>query len=235
MNVWRLIIFLCLVFTMSSPAGFSAWTADAGGISPYIFPQEGLPITVVRNPENAIIAGDELCIQRDDNRVTLTGCPAGAGLSYWQSPADWQVKEAFFADLNLDQEPELVMLVWRPFRSWPVDKFLPHGGRIDSFQDANGMSCQVILVGKKGRGFGEVWAGSAMADPIHSLKAADFDGDELDELAALEYRYDGNPQDSSLVLWEWNGFGFSLAARQEGNFATLLMLENDPTLLLTIK
>ena len=235
MNVWRFVIFLCMAFLISSPVGFSTWTMEGGDLSKINFPTGELPYRLAMNPTPSLIAEHECCIRKVDEGVSLTGCSAEQELVHWRSPADWDVKEAFFADLNLDQMPELVMLVWRPFRSWPVDEFMPHGGRIDSFQDNNGKSCQVILVGLRGNEFVELWAGSALAEPLHSLRAADFDGDGLDELAALEYSYDGNPYNASMVLWEWNGFGFSLVARQPGNYATLLIMQNDPPLLLTIE
>ncbi len=53
----------------------------------------------------------------------------------WQSPPAWQVQQALIADLNYDGLPEVVLLVRRPFKPWPVDKWLPTGGRIRDFHD----------------------------------------------------------------------------------------------------
>ena len=148
-------------------------------------------------------------------------------IKYWQSPESWQVKEAFFADLNLDGLSEAVLLVRRPFSPWPVDEFMPKGGRINNFQDKSGYSVHLILLRWVDGKFNEAWAGSSMADPIRNLYAVDLDGDGTQELAALEYKYDGNEQDGSIVIWSWNGFGFSLDARLSGTFGSLKIIENE--------
>jgi len=63
-----------------------------------------------------------------------------------------------------------------------------------------------------------------MSEPIKELRAVDLDGDGLQELVALEYAYNGNSRKASITVWEWNGFGFSLQARQDGRFSSLLVL-----------
>jgi hypothetical protein len=138
----------------------------------------------------------------------------------WSSPADWQVTQAMIGDLDRDGRPEVDLLVWRPFRPWPVDRFMPYGGRIDSFQDSQGRSCQVILIAWRGNTYQERWAGSALAEPLQAFVAADLDGDGRQELVGLETSYDA-PADSpaeAVSVWAWNGFGFSLLARQSGAF-----------------
>src|SRR5512143_2793282 len=60
--------------------------------------------------------------------LMLAGNPAiiqTGGQIRWQSPETWQVTQALIADLNHDHLPEAVLLVWRPFKPWPVDKWLP--------------------------------------------------------------------------------------------------------------
>jgi hypothetical protein len=56
----------------------------------------------------------------------------------WQSPSEWNVRQVGLSDLNRDGDVEAVLLVWRPFKSWPVDLWLPNGGRIDEFQNPGG-------------------------------------------------------------------------------------------------
>ena len=90
----------------------------------------------------------------------------------WRSPQAWQVAQAAITDLNHDGRPEVTLLVWRPFAPWPIDRYLPHPGRITSFHDANGQSCHVILIGWKGGAFREVWAGSALAEPVKAFQVA---------------------------------------------------------------
>ena len=143
-----------------------------------------------------------------------------AGDTLWASPNNWQVHAAGLADLNWDGELELVLLVWRPWQPWPVDRVLPSGGRITDFQNQAGQSCHLILIGWRGNKFGERWAGSAMADPITRFAVADLDGDGKEELAALEGSYTDPPEGParSLTIWGWNGFGFTLVDRQPGNF-----------------
>lgn len=143
----------------------------------------------------------------------------------WQSPETWQVTQALIADLNHDELPEAVLLVWRPFKPWPVDAWLPHGGRIDSFHDSNNRSCHVILIGWKQGSFREIWAGSALADPVNRFAAVDLMGNGQQYLVTLEGKYD-DPSSAParrLKVWEWNGFGFTLVNELEDAHAFSLM------------
>lgn len=129
----------------------------------------------------------------------------------WQSPPAWRVEQASITDLNRDGVAEVTLLVWRPFKPWPVDAWLPNGGRINDFHDSNGMSCHIILIGWKQGSFREVWAGSAMADPVQNFAAADLAGNGREYLITLESRYDDPPSSPArrVKVWEWNGFGFT--------------------------
>lgn len=151
------------------------------------------------------------------------------GRAVWGSPAGWQVRQALFSDLNRDGRMEAALLVWRAFEPWPVDRYLTSGGRIEGFHDAAGRACHLILIGWEPRGSHaaetrprEVWAGSALSRPLLAFGALDLDGDNRQELVALEGEYD-RPAFSggSLTAWEWNGFGFTLLARQPGAFRRL--------------
>ena len=147
------------------------------------------------------------------------------GQSVWQSPVEWQVIQADITDLNHDQKPEVILLLWRPFKPWPIDSILVHPGRIQTFQNKDGQSCHIILVGWKKGYYREIWAGSALAEPLRSFITVDLTSDGFQELIALESIYadkDTSPA-RALTAWEWNGFGFSLLARVEGNFHDLLV------------
>ena len=150
------------------------------------------------------------------------------GQAVWQSPHTWQVTQASFTDLDRDGQTELSLLVWRPFKSWLVDRFLPYGGRIDSFHDSSGQSCHLILIGWKKNAYRELWAGSPLVDPLQTFYAVDLNGDGFQELAALEGRYNDTPGTPawSLSIWEWNSFGFSLAERLEGAFTDFQPLQS---------
>jgi len=141
----------------------------------------------------------------------------------WRSPESWQVRQAMIADLNRDGLPEAVLLVWRPFKPWPVDAWLPNGGRIDNFHDARGLSCHVILIGWYQDSFRERWAGSALAEPVNHFAAADLAGDGQQYLITLEGRYDDLPSAPArnLKVWEWNGFGFTVVSTLPGSFSLL--------------
>lgn len=138
----------------------------------------------------------------------------------WQSPPEWRVQQAALTDLNRDDTPEAALLVWRPFSPWPIDRYLPHGGRIAGFHDRQGSSCHLILIGWNGKRYGELWAGSALARPLRAFHAADLDGDGRQELVVLEgeYKDPAHLPARTLAVWEWNGFGLSLLARQTGRF-----------------
>jgi hypothetical protein len=159
----------------------------------------------------------------------------------WESPQSWQVRQAAVTDLDGDGQPEVTLLLWRPFRPWPVDQWLPDGGRIATFQDAAGQSCHLILIGWRGEAYREVWAGSAMADPMLAFAAADLDGDGAQELVALEGRYADTglsqvtPKGRTLKLWEWNGFGFSVVSSMDGSFSKMTLVQaSDGRLLILI-
>jgi hypothetical protein len=160
-------------------------------------------------------------------RISLTEGQAAitsAGETVWESPPEWQVIQAGFADLDRNGLPEAVILVWRPFEPWPVDRFLPYGGRIAAFHDREGDSCHIILVGWLSDGYQELWAGSAMADPVRSYAAVDLDRDGLQELVTLEGRY-ADPRNApgrAVKVWEWNGFGFSLVSEMKGIFSVMV-------------
>lgn len=138
----------------------------------------------------------------------------------WASPIEWTVDQASLSDLNQDGELEIALLVWRPFKPWPIDKVIPFGGRIQNYQDSSGYSCHLILIGWKRGEFREVWAGSALARPILSFETGDLDRDGYPELLAIEGQYEKRQATAgtTLAIWKWNGFGFDLISRQEGRF-----------------
>jgi len=169
------------------------------------------------------------CLHLEQGQVVLLPTPCQpSSPPLWHSPPEWQVHQAFFSDLNRDGRTELALLVWRPFQPWPIDRFLVHPGRINSFHNSLNQSCHVILIGwQKRRGYVELWAGSALAEPLNSFAAADLDGNGTAELIALESSYDDPPGKPAraLSVWEWNGFGFTLLARQYGNYREMRLAQ----------
>ena len=199
-----------------SPAPVHAWRWEGAG-----FEQVALGSKL-----QLLIAPMKADFDRDGLAETLALDPSGhasilaGGRVRWQSPQAWQVRQALVADLNHDGQPEAVLLVWRPFRPWPVDAWLPSAGRINSFQDAEGLSCQIILIGWYQNAFRERWAGSALAEPVTQLAAADLNGDGRQQLITLESEYNAPAWEPArrLKVWDWNGFGFSLVFTLEGPF-----------------
>lgn len=147
----------------------------------------------------------------------------------WQSPQAWRVTQAQIADLNRDGQPEVALLVWRPFRPWPVDAWLPNGGRIRSFHDSKGESCHIILIGWKRDAFRELWAGSALAEPIKAFAAVDLTESGRQYLVALESEYDDLPVAPArrLKVWEWNGFGFTVVNKLKDAFNLMVITQTE--------
>ena len=137
------------------------------------------------------------------------------GYPVWTSPPEWDVFAAQIADLNRDGRPEVVMALWRAFQPWPVDSWLPSGGRIAGFHDVKNRSCHIILWGWGNTRYRELWAGSAMAEPVLAFSAADWNNDGRDELMTIESTYASPAQGRAIALWEWNGFGFTLLGRRD--------------------
>jgi hypothetical protein len=198
-------VLLCLAaFFCTSPVMVSPWQLKNGSLQPAPW-QNAMGRMDTRQFVNC-------SSNLENSRFDLT-CDQGG----WSSPAGWTVQQADWTDLNHDGNPEITLLVKRPFAPWPVDRVLPHGGFINSHQDVDGFSSHIILIGWKGDHWGELWAGSALARPVRSFKACDVNNDSRQELMVLEGNYaDRDPSTaSSLAIWEWNSFGFYLVSRLE--------------------
>jgi hypothetical protein len=154
------------------------------------------------------------------------------------TPADWRVAAAALADVTGDGESEWVLLVWRPWRDWPIQEWVSVPSPITGFHDAAGDSCHLILLDPRdGR---EIWAGSALPTPLLVLTAGDLDRDGQDEVVTLEGDYvTGRAGPAAHVdVWRWNGFGFTLAYRSlPGTFRQLRLTDanDDGTLDILIR
>lgn len=220
---WRLLLVSLLALANSSPMFYSLWSYSGGEIHRLTGTETKLKVTSGGMQATSTNSG-ELCVLFQEDHVKVDGCDKDSPITPWQSPPEWEVREVIVSDLNWDNQEEIAMMVWRPFKPWPVDRFMPSAGRINTFHDKNDMSCHLILIGLRNGNIKELWAGSAMADPLREIHAADLDGDGRQELVALEHAYNGNPRASSITVWAWHGFGFSLQARQNGRFSSLLVL-----------
>lgn len=150
------------------------------------------------------------------------------GITVWESPSDWQVNQALMSDLNQDDQSELTLLIQRPYKPWPVDQWLPYGGRIAKFQDSSGMSCHIILIGWKDGRYKEIWAGSSLSQPALAIGSADLNQDGRIELVTMEGTYNNKRifPGKAIKLWEWNGFGFSLLSSLAGEFNNFMIFKS---------
>jgi hypothetical protein len=218
------------MFLQTSPAPLRALYLESTGLTWVPLPAWTVP---VKPPTEADFNrdGSPESLAFTDGRLTILS----SSRSVWQSPTSWNVVQAEITDLNRDGTPEATLLVWRPFHPWPVDQWLPHGGRIANFQDGEGNSCHIILIGWRGSKYGELWAGSAMAEPVKSFAAADLNEDHVQELVTLEGSYadtrlssrvfEGSKPARALKVWEWNGFGFSVVSAMERTFYKLALVQ----------
>jgi hypothetical protein len=210
------------VLLQISPAPLRAWDLGPAGLAPASIPSGVLSVVPVAQADFDGNATPEELSVTDGHAIISSG-----GEVVWQSPETWQIVQAGITDLNRDGAPEATLLVWRPFRPWPVDQWLPHGGRIADFHDAEGNSCHIILIGWQDGRYREMWAGSALAEPVRSFAAADLNGDNLQELVTLEGRYadSRSAPARALRVWEWNGFGFTVVSTIEGAFDKMTLVQ----------
>ncbi len=217
-----LILLVLGMVLQTSPVSLRALELGPAGLAAVRLPAGNIPIQpVARADFNRDGSAESLRLA--GGRLTILS----RGQSVWQSPAAWTVVQASITDLNHDGNPEATLLVWRPFRPWPVDQWLPYGGRIADFHDAAGYSCQIILIGWLGSAYGELWAGSPMAEPVRSFAVADLKGDRSQELVTLEGRYP-DPRSApgrALKVWEWNGFGFTIISTVPGTFDKMALVQ----------
>ncbi len=208
-----------LALILISPVKERAWWWDGNNWMPtQISNQQFAKAT----PKNTQYTTGQDCLELKEQQVTIFKCDGMVTAEKWVSPQNWQVKEVVRGDLNHDGINEFGLLVWRPFKPWPIDKFLPYPGRIANFHNENGLSCHLILIGWDGDKYRELWAGSSLADPISQLEIVDIDQNGDNELIAIEGTYE-NPDVGNLTIWKWQGFGFTLLNRLEGKFSAFSM------------
>jgi len=154
------------------------------------------------------------------------------------TPPTWHVTASVLADVTNDGTPEWVLLVWRPWRDWPIQRWLPAPSPIADFHDATGDSCHLVLLDPYDGH--EIWAGSALPVPLLALAVGDVDGDGRNEVVTLEGDYaTGRDGPATYVdVWRWNGFGFTLEWRSlPGTFRQLCLTDgnNDGTLDIAVR
>lgn len=230
-NLGLLLIGLIAVFTLSPPL-LQTWRYENEAFMPFGMPSHTSPI-LPKTEADLDLNGSAECLRVIDQRASILKAPCDqltpVTQNAWQSPKEWKVIQAQITDFNRDTVPEVSLLVWREFKPWFIDRYLPYPGRINNFHDEQNQSCHIILIGWRRGEYREVWAGSAMADPLMAFLPADVDGNGWEDLIALESRYTDKPGKPAraLTAWEWNGFGFTLLGRVMGPFR-LMQAVTDP-------
>lgn len=151
------------------------------------------------------------------------------------TPSAWHVSASVLADVTGDGNAEWVLVVWRPWRDWPIQRWSSIRSPITDFRDEMGDSCHLILL-DPGDGH-EVWAGSALPAPALALAVGDVDGDKQLEVVLLEGDYVTGRQGPAMHVdvWRWNGFGFTLEWRSPaGTFRQLQLVDADNNRVLDI-
>jgi hypothetical protein len=225
------ILLIAVAMTQLTPVSPNAWELGTAGLQPSPFPLDAVQINSPHQVDMNF-DGTVESLFLDDGRLSIK---SGNSI-VWKSDATWKVAKASFSDLNMDNIPEATLLVWRPFKPWPVDDFLPHGGAIDTFHDNTGSSCQIILVGWARNEYGEIWAGSALADPVTAFTTGDLNGDGDEELITMEGQYalKGSTPAHGLKVWEWNGFGFTVVSSIKGMFSDLVLVREEQSRILIL-
>jgi len=100
-------------------------------------------------------------------------------------PSTWRITASTLANVTGDGQSEWVLVVWRPWRDWPIQSWstAPRSpSRAFTTQRAKlpPSSCSILRDGR------EVWAGSALPAPILALAVGDVDGDGRSEVVTLE-------------------------------------------------
>jgi hypothetical protein len=227
----RLILISFIVIMTLSPMPLRLWSLSEESLIPESIPYSNIQ-TIYPSPLSSFKFGSEQeCLQYSDFAVKIVDCQTKKTIS-WQTHATWKVTEVISADLNRDGKNELVMVVWRAHKVWPIDTFLPSGGRIADFHDSHGLSCHLILLGWDGSKYRELWAGSSLVAPVFNIRAEDLDGDGNQELIAIEGQYDIEQKSGDLTVWDWSGFVFRLRDRLQGDFSEFGIVSADQNVMI---
>lgn len=214
----QLILIALVVLLTLSPVPLELWTLQAESLTRITGNYSSWQVHKPNPVTDLDFGSEQDCIETSNQSIKIVDCQNKTNTK-WQTPEPWKVTEAISADLNRDGKNEMVMVVWRPHKVWPIDSFLPSGGRIAGFHDRSLSSCHLILVGWDGKEYRELWAGSSLINPVFNIRAADLDNDGYQELISLEGRYDNRNVTGNLTVWDWSGFGFRLRDRLNGNFS----------------
>jgi poly-gamma-glutamate synthesis protein (capsule biosynthesis protein) len=137
------------------------------------------------------------------------------GTEAWRSPPTWRVVDVALGDPNDDGRGEVLLALWKP--------------GLDGLETPSPEKLRVprshpFIVGYRGGIYRTLWGGSAVSDPIHEVELGDVNGDGDQELIVLDG--DG-PDERTVSVWRWHGWGFSLMWRSDPGAYRELSLSGD--------
>lgn len=128
-------------------------------------------------------------------------------------PATWTVLSRAAGPVSAAGQRECLLVVWRPWRDWPISRWTSRPSPIRANQDQQGRSAHLALLTPLGGGrYHERWVGSAMRQP--ALRAEVLSPGHI---LVWEGRYADGPTGHPVARssWVWTGFGFRLVQREE--------------------
>ncbi|MDD2421032.1 MAG: hypothetical protein PHU78_02620 [Heliobacteriaceae bacterium] len=180
------------------PACILLWAGNAGILLPLCYYESDKTLVEDidgdRFPESYLLKDKTLVIT--ENGITL-----------WTSPGDWKVQTILLADVNHDEQKDLVMVVWKR-GSFGRDKpfWLSHEDRR--------YSSHLFLYNLFNDQLKPIWMSSALSRPIYSLQVQDVDNDGKNELITYEGTYSllscltKSQAHPDYTVWKWKGWGF---------------------------
>ena len=208
-----------------APAVETPWLAfsfrsDADGYGPAPIDRPIRPAEERPRPQHATILDEQTTLVLEGGSLTVVH----RGQEVWRSDPSWDVRELLVADLNNDDEQEVALVLWKPFRPDPPVFYDAFG--FPAPWEEGSLRNHLFVYGWRDGDWLPLWCSSPIADPISDLTLGDVDGDEANELVALEGSY-GDCLDAparQVSVWRWNGWGFTLQWRSPaGDYANLTL------------
>jgi len=152
---------------------------------------------MLRDDLNANRRGEEYRLK--DGRLTVIE----DDFPIWESPTDWWVQDAHIADIDGEDGRELVLSVW---------KSGDFGSSKPFWKKENDMTVRhhVFVYEFKNDVLSPRWQSSNLPRPNCEMMFSDLDGDNIEELIALEGEYtpDATCTATTIGIWKWENWGF---------------------------
>lgn len=125
----------------------------------------------------------------------------------WKTPDEWQVQQILVADIDNNQQKELLLVLWKKGSFGDVKPFWLKG-------PDNKISCHLFVYRMRSGRMKAIWCSSALQYPIIKLAVKDSNADGLNELQVIEGPEYGPAYRLQQIFrrqhteWVWNGWGF---------------------------